>query len=313
MVRIPERLREKASTNSAATRWLAELPALCERLCAQWSVRLGTAFEECHVSLVVTTEGSDPAAVLKVPMPATVQLGTLTASARAGEAAVLRLWDGDGAVRLLAEDASTGAMLVERCRPGAPLDRIGDPEAGDRVAAELLGRLHRPAPADAPFEHLADNAREFAHDLPVAFDRIGSPFDAWMIELAVELLLDLSQPTESEVLLHGDFHLDNILSSGRAPWLAIDPLPMVGDPAYDAVQYLLFRKGDLTDPHREWDSVVTRFADRLGVDVQRVKAWTFARLVSDAVAAIREGTSVAEEETAQGDLWSARLIHPETL
>lgn len=312
MIEIPERLRQKASTSPAATQWLAELPALCDRLCAQWSVRLGTAFEECHVSLVVTTDGRDPEAVLKIPMPATVRLGTLTASARAGEADALRLWDGDGAVRLLAEDASTGAMLVERCLPGASLDRIGDPEAGDGVAAELLRRLHRPAPAVLPFERLTDNTRELAHGLPAAFDRIGSLFDAWMIELAVELLLDVSRPTESEVLLHGDFHLDNILSAGREPWLAIDPLPMVGEPAYDAVQYLLFRKGDLTDPHREWESVIINFCARLGVDAERVRAWTFARLVSDAVSACREGTSVAELEAPQGDLWSARLIHPET-
>ena len=39
------------------------------------------------------------------------------------EADALELWDGDGAVRLLARDESGYALLLERCEPGhAALD-----------------------------------------------------------------------------------------------------------------------------------------------------------------------------------------------
>lgn len=82
------------------------------------------------------------------------------------------------------------------------------------------------------------------------------------------------------------------------------------DPAYDAVQYLLLRKGDLADLEAEWEPIIHPFCSGLGIDSERVTAWLFARLVSDAIAARgEEGESVASLEAIQGDLWSARLVH----
>lgn len=112
-----------------------------------------------------------------------------------------------------------------------------------------------------------------------------------------------------EAVVHGDFHHHDILAAERRPWLVVDPLPVRGDPAYDLVQYLLFRKGDLPDPVHVWRGVIERLSRLTGLDAERVKTWTFARLVSDAVAACEQGTPVPELEAVQNDLWSARLIH----
>jgi streptomycin 6-kinase len=301
MTTIPDRLRAKALAVGNGREWLAGLPDACRRLTDEWSVRLGTPFADCHVSLVVRANRGSVPLVLKVPMPATIELGTLAGGARAGEADVLRTWAGDGAVQLLEHDRATGAMLLERCVPGAPLD--DDP---DDVAAELLHRLHRPGPPS--IDRLADRAARLARDLPARFEAAGAPFDRWLIETTVEYLEQLSRPGPAEVLLHGDFQHPNVLSASRRPWLVIDPLPMLGDPAYDAVQYLLFRKGDLADPETEWAGVIARFCGLLNVDAERVKAWTFARLVSDALESYVEGTPPAELESRQSDLWSARLV-----
>ncbi|MGH3487351.1 MAG: hypothetical protein ACRDP8_05470 [Actinopolymorphaceae bacterium] len=59
----------------------------------------------------------------------------------------------------------------------------------------------------------------------------------------------------------------------------LHPLLMIGDPAYDAVQCLLFRMGDLADPVTEWAGVIA------------------------------QGTTLAELEARKGDLWIARLVH----
>ncbi|GAA5004691.1 aminoglycoside phosphotransferase family protein [Actinopolymorpha pittospori] len=310
MIAIPERLRSKALNVSQGSRqWLAELPEVCRRLSDEWSLDLGSSFDRCHVSLVVTANRGPRPLVLKVPMPTTVELGTLPAGARAAEADALQEWAGDGAVQLVEHDPETGAMLVERCEPGATLDLLDDPDDADRVAAGILDRLHRPCPPGPPFDRLTDRAVQLADALPARFEVAGAPFDQWLLDTAVDLLGWLSRSGPAEVLLHGDFHLDNILSSKREPWLAIDPLPMVGDPAYDAVQYLLFRKGDLADPRTEWARAIARFCARLDLDPERVKAWTFARLVSDALAAYTEGIPLPDLEAHQGDLWSARLVH----
>ena len=76
MIKIPQRLRAKAFTVSHGRDWLAELPEVCRRLSAGWSVQLGTPFVDCHVSLVVAANRGPRPLVLKVPMPSTGIAGT---------------------------------------------------------------------------------------------------------------------------------------------------------------------------------------------------------------------------------------------
>ena len=148
-----------------------------------------------------------------------------------------------------------------------------------------------------------------ANEVAARHERCGGPFDQWLLDLSIDLLVELAGSEPAPRILHGDFHHHNILAATRESWLAIDPLPMIGDPAYDVVQYLLFRKGDLADPETEWGPVINRLCSGLEINAERVKAWLFARLVSDAVAAhAEEGEPIALLEATQGDLWSARLV-----
>lgn len=306
---IPPRLRARASTSELGREWLARLPEICARLSEEWKIRIGEPYPECNISWVAPAEGASVPAVVKMPMPATVQVKTLAGDFRGHEAAALQAWGGVGATLLLESEESTGAMLVERCVPGGTLDSVPDPEAADEIAAHLLTELHKPAGGGNGFPRLDERARQLADELPDRFGQAGMPFDEWLVKEAVTNLVELSGSGDPPVLLHGDLHHHNILASDREHWLAIDPLPMVGDPAYDGVQYLLFRKGDLQDPASEWGSVIARLCRLAGVDEERVKAWTFARLVSDTLAACEVGRKVEGLEARQEDLWTARLLH----
>lgn len=308
MITIPEQLQSKADNVSGGSEWLSQLPDVCRRLSEEWAIDLGSPFPDCHVSLVITADQAGCPLVLKIPMPSTIELKTLAAGARAREADALREWKGNGAVQLVEYDDATGAMLEERCLPGATLAELEHPDDADGLAAALLHRLHVSPPPRGGFERLADRAVRLAQDLPERVDEAKMRVDQWLLDTAIRLLGQLSEPGPAEALLHGDFHHANILSAEREPWLAIDPLPMIGDPAYDAVQYLLFRMGDLADPSAEWGREIAQVCRRLDVDAERVKAWLFARLVSDAVAAYTQGTSLAELEAPHGDLWTARLV-----
>jgi streptomycin 6-kinase len=90
-------------------------------------------------------------------------------------------------------------------------------------------------------------------------------------------------------MLHGDFYPSNILSAEREPWLAVDPMPMLGNAAYDAVQYLLFRGGNVADRATEWSGHVRRVSSLFGVDQEDVRAWMFGKLVHDALWAAEQG------------------------
>ena len=65
-----------------------------------------------------------------------------------------------------------------------------------------------------------------------------------------------------------------MLRAVRVPWLAIDPKPFIGDPAYDATQHLFNCANRVrADPGR----TIKRFADLLEVSQERVRLWMFAR------------------------------------
>jgi streptomycin 6-kinase len=86
--------------------WLDALPRLLAECTERWNLRLGRTFAGGYVSLPVAAElpdGTD--VVLKIQFPHRES---------EHEAAALELWDGDGAVRLLAHDAERHAVLLER-------------------------------------------------------------------------------------------------------------------------------------------------------------------------------------------------------
>lgn len=287
--------------------WAARLPATVSQLSEQWRLRFEAPFDECHVSLTApVTRADGTAAVCKIPMPE-MEFRFAAGAARHGEAEALRWWNGDGSIRLVDTDEETGAMLIERCVPGTNLAHDVVPESADKVAADLLRRLHVQPPPDATILRLTAMTANMAALCEQRYDAAGQPFERELLDEALEVLRD-DAPTP-EVLLHGDCHHANILAAQREPWLAIDPLPMIGDPAYDAVQYLLFRKGDLPDPSREWRPAVRHFCECAGLDDSRVLGWIFARLIGDTLANVSGGMPVAKLEAYQDDLWSARLAH----
>jgi streptomycin 6-kinase len=78
------------------------------------------------------------------------------------------------------------------------------------------------------------------------------------------------------VLLHTDLHAGNVLAAEREAWLAIDPKPYVGDPAYDVTQHIfngVFLEGASVDV------LAARMAHLLDLDLNRILLWLFARSV----------------------------------
>ena len=230
-LRIPVNLREGLRTypDETGQSWLEELPAVVAGLASRWSLTVGEVFEpggwSSWTAAATASDGTE--CVLKVGRP--------HPEAR-DEAHALRLWDGRGAVRLLAEAPESGALLLERCRPGVALaTRPYDQQDG--VLSELLPRLWVSPPPGHPFRPLARMCAEWAD----AFEAEPLPagLDPATAGAAARLLRTLPASASRQVLLGTDTHAGNVLSAHREPWLVIDPKPYVGDPAYDAVQHLL--------------------------------------------------------------------------
>ena len=186
----------------------------------------------------------------------------------------LRFWNGDPTVRLIDADEGLGAMLIERCEPGSVLRTVPESEQ-DRVIAYILRRLWRLPLAPHPFRPLSDLMAYWGKETLAEIDRWP---DAGLVQEGLRLLEELPRNSSATVLLATDLHAGNVLRAQREPWLAIDPKPFLGDPAFDATQHLFNCSQRLRS---NTDATINDFADLLGVDHERVRLWMFARAAAE--------------------------------
>ena len=104
------------------------------------------------------------------------------------------------------------------------------------------------------------------------------------------------------MLLHGDYHHWNVLAAKRGSWLAIDAKPMVGDPVFDAAQFLGNHHG-IAGPEA-FSRGADVFADAAGFDRRRMLLWVLAKTAEDAM----WGLSIGRPEFAAGVLDYARFV-----
>ena len=266
--KIPARLRATCRQTPQAAAWLKQLPEVLEDIERRWSLTLGAPFdtEEASCAWVAPVARADGApAVLKLGMPH---------MEGEHETQGLRFWDGDPTVRLLEADDSLGAMLIERCQPGTVLRAIPEPEQ-DLVISGLLRRLWRLPSAPHPFRPLSMMLKYWSD--ATLRDR-AQWSDPGLVREGLALFEELPRTAPTEVLLATDLHAGNVLRSKRMPWLVIDPKPFVGDPAYDSTQHL-FNCGERM--RSDSRGLISRMADLLGMDAERIRLWIFARAAAE--------------------------------
>jgi streptomycin 6-kinase len=191
------------------------------------------------------------------------------------EAEALRRWDGEGAVRLLDLDAERSALLLERCEPGLSLGDAA-PQDAIEVFADLLPRLW--IDADEPFTRLEDEAAWWASTLEAGWAAEDRPIGRRLIDGALGAIADLAPTQPERVLLHQDLHGDNVLSATRAPWLAIDPKPLVGERAFSLAP--IVRSYELGHSREAAVGRLDALAVRLDLDRERARRWTIAQTVT---------------------------------
>ncbi len=267
-----------ATTNLAASAlvdapvraWLEEMPDAVRRIAADWQLELGSPYEPGgHTAWVAPARTADG-------VDAVVKVGMAHPEAE-HEAEALRLWDGDGSVRLLrsASDGRSLFLLLERCDPGTPL-AVRDEAEQDEVIAEVLRRTWATPVAGTPFRPLADLCRIWADETEERLAAGELPVDPGLVRAAVAVLRERPAPrrTDDDVLLCTDLHAGNVLAARREPWLLVDPKPYAGEAAYDLVQHLLnCRERLVADPR----GLVDRMAGLCEVEPDAVRTWTFAR------------------------------------
>lgn len=300
---MPEPLRLRvASAGDSGRDWVTSLPERVGQLARNWQCVPGRVLTGGTEALIFEAELHDGSlAVVKMGLPASCDC--------AAEARVLRAASGRGYVELLAHDAQTNALLLER---------LGDSLASSTLPTvariERLCETMAAAWVDlAPFPGLVRGDTK-AEWLAAFISKTASALPGRCTDTTLEFALACAgeraavHRDETSVLVHGDAHDHNALLQLDGGGLKfVDPDGLFAEPACD-----------LAVPMREWSSELLAgdtialgearcrlIASITDVDEQAIWQWGFVERVSTGLLLTKLGMERSGREMlAVADIWS---------
>jgi streptomycin 6-kinase len=261
---------------------IANLPVLVEEASQRWDLTDVQPVPNLSYNFVAFANRGGDEVALKIGVPNR----ELTS-----EMAALRLFNGQGACHLIDSDEEKGFLLLERLRPGLMLSTLEDDEEATHIAAEVMQKIWRPAPEDDVFIRLSDWFDGLKR-LHAMFNGGTGPLNSKLVERVERSVKDLFAENHKPVLMHGDFHHSNILSSERG-WLVIDPKGVIGPAGYEAGPLLMNPWGDLLNGSNYWLMTERRIDilhERLGFERERIREWGLAHAILSAWWGIEDNT-----------------------
>ena len=277
-------------------RYVDALPDLVAEASAQWGLtdvqpvpNLSynfVAFAKCPSTTLRSAQGD---VVLKIGLPNRESLS---------EMAALRLFNGEGACKLLEYDEERYWMLLERLKPGVMLSTMEDDEEATRIAAEVMKRMWRGLDTfvldhhENKFIQLTDWFYGGFERMRKHFNGGTGPINAKLVERVERSVKDFFKENHNPVLMHGDFHHYNILSSERG-WQVIDPKGVIGPAGYEVGPLMINPWFEHSDGNRRKVQIKKRIDilhEHLGFERERILEWSLAHAILSAWWSIEDDT-----------------------
>ena len=122
------------------------------------------------------------------------------------------------------------------------------------------------------------------------------PLNEKLVDRVERSVKDFFIENHQPVLMHGDFHHFNILSSERG-WLVIDPKGVIGPAGYEVGPFLINPWGELSNKVNQRRMTLRRIDilhEHLGFERERIHEWGLAHAVLSAWWHIEDNTSGEE-------------------
>jgi len=209
------------------------------------------------------------------------------------EMVALRLFNGEGACKLLDYDEERCWLLLERLNPGVMLVEMEDDEERTHIAAEVMKRiwgLDTPSANASGYSTTEDYSKfiRLTDWFNGAFERMmktfnggAGPLNEKLVQRVERSVKDFFAENHNPVLMHGDFHHYNILSSERG-WLVIDPKGVIGPAGYEVGPFMLNPWNEFSDGIN-YKSMIKKRIDilheHLGFERERILEWSLAHAI----------------------------------
>ncbi len=252
-------------------KWLNALPELIKQYEQKWGLIVFSPFHLSYnyVAPAKTADGKD--VVLKISFPNNQEFIT--------EIEALRFFDETAAIKVLKEDLENGVVLLEKAEPGKKARDIIPEREQIHIVSEVLKKLHKPITKDQTlsFPTVSEWSKAFDRYKTKYSTKFG-PIPKWMFDRAEAIFKEYLKDKKPQVLLHGDLHSDNILSSQRG-WLIIDPKGIIGEREFELGAFLRnpiydYPKG--SDYKKMETQRIIQFSEELGFNKERLLNWAFA-------------------------------------
>lgn len=148
----------------------------------------------------------------------------------------LKEYDGKSFCKIFDADLKKGVILEERVEPGSTLRSEPYLEKRVSVFSSLYKNMHI-APANS---EIYPTYLEWIFRITEYMSKLQNYNELYLhMKKAKELCLSVSSIYPKKLLLHGDFHHDNILLHNNGEYKIIDPKGVVGDPVFDVSRFIL--------------------------------------------------------------------------
>ena len=218
--------------------------------------------------------------------------------------AALKLFNGEGACKLLDYDEERCWILLEKLNPGVMLAELEDDEEATHIAAEVMKRIWRHLESDSKLSDTQQRAIGLQSFIQLTdwFDGLKrlrrmfnggtGPLNEKLVERVERTTKDFFAENNNPVLMHGDFHHFNILSSERG-WLVIDPKGVIGPAGYEVGPFMLNPWNSFSDGSRQKVQIKRRIDilhEHLGFERERILEWSLAHAILSAWWSIEDHT-----------------------
>lgn len=281
------------SHGSNGQNWLDDLPQIIDAYEDKWSIKIGKAFPDLSYHFVAPCVFTDKTeAVIKIGYPE-------NDSPVFNEAEMLKLYDGNGAVRFLRIDEKNPALLLERLKPGENLKSIFGEDSENIVAAaiKVLKKIKMKIPVKHNFILLENWFDGFKKA-----EKINFPAEP--IAKAKRFFAELAKA--EKYLIHGDFHHENILSAGDKGLIVIDPKGVIGQIGYEISVFLnnhLWHFAGAANLIEIINSAVSKFSRAFQIAPEDLRKWAFAQGVLSAWWTFEENSENWIKELAFTENW----------
>ncbi|MEJ6952185.1 aminoglycoside phosphotransferase family protein [Natronospora cellulosivora (SeqCode)] len=138
--------------------------------------------------------------------------------------------------KVYAADIENRVILEEYIRPGNPLNEENSLEKRLSVFTSLYKDLHIKSAKEERYPTYLQWVKRITQYMSKREDYK----DLYLyMKKAEEICLNLSSLYPRRMLLHGDFHHENILLANDGEYRIIDPKGVIGDPVFDIPRFIL--------------------------------------------------------------------------